>query len=48
MLVKKRASVSQHKAGEILKHGEVRGEPLSKKQKKFFGLIRGGGVPTKA
>ena len=43
MLVKKKgAPVSQAKAGEILKHGEVKGRPISKKQKKFFGFLRGG------
>ena len=31
------------KAGEILKHGEVRGEPLTEKQKGFFGAIVGRG-----
>ena len=28
-------TVSKHKAGEILKHGEVRGHALTKKQKDF-------------
>lgn len=34
--------VSRHKAKEILKHGEVRDRPLSKKQKGLFGAIAGG------
>ena len=38
---------SAHKAGKILKHGSVRGNPLTKKQKGFFGLIRGGKKPTR-
>lgn len=39
--------ISPHKAGKILKHGEVRGRPLTKKQKGLFGLIRGGKKPTR-
>lgn len=39
---------SPAKAGEMLRHGEVGGKaPLSKGQKGLFGLIRGGGKPTK-
>jgi len=38
--------VSQAKAKEILKHGEVRGHPLTEKQKGFFGA-RAGGAPYK-
>ncbi len=38
---------SAHKAGKILKHGKVRGKKLTTKQKGFFGLIRGGGTPTR-
>ena len=37
-----KAPVSKHKAGEILKHGEVGGKPLTEKQKGLFGAIRGG------
>ena len=36
-----------HKAKKILRHGEVRGKPLSKAQKGLFGLIAGGGTPTR-
>lgn len=39
--------LTQSKAKEIMEHGEVHGEPLSKKQKGFFGLMAGGGHPTK-
>lgn len=34
--------LSMKKAGTILKHGEVDGRPLTKKQKGLFGAIRGG------
>ena len=40
------ARISQHKAKEILKHGEVRGHRLSTKQIGFFGA-RAGGEPIK-
>lgn len=39
--------VSIHKAKEIMKHGEVHGHELSKKQKGLFGFIAGGGKATK-
>ena len=35
------------KAKEILRHGEVKGKPLSEKQKGLFGLVAGGGTPTR-
>ena len=35
------------KAKKILRHGEIRGKPISKAQKGLFGLIAGGGVPSK-
>ena len=38
----KRNPVSKAKAGEILRHGEVRGHTLTAKQKGLFGAIRGG------
>jgi hypothetical protein len=44
----KRAVVSQKKAKAILEHGEVHGKRLSARQKRFFGLIAGGGKPTRA
>lgn len=39
--------LSAKKAKKILKDGTVQGHPLTKKQKGFFGLIAGGGKPTK-
>ncbi len=39
--------VSREKAKKILRHGEVRGHGLTKKQKGLFGLIAGGKTPTK-
>ena len=35
------------KAKKILKDQEVRGHPLTAKQKRFMGFIAGGGEPTK-
>lgn len=40
-------AASKEKAKEILRHGEVRGEPLTPKQKGLFGLIAGGKKPTR-
>ena len=37
--------LTQKKAGMILREGEVRGEPLTSKQKRFFGAVRGGQRP---
>jgi len=37
--------LSKSKARKILEDGTVRGHPLSKKQKKFFGAIAGGAKP---
>ncbi len=34
--------VSDEKAREILRHGEVHGHPLTERQRKFFGAIAGG------
>ena len=36
------AQVSQEKAKEIMRHGEVRGHKLTSKQKGFFGARAGG------
>ncbi|MEK0325512.1 MAG: hypothetical protein QQN63_07390 [Nitrosopumilus sp.] len=36
-----------NKAKKILRHGEIRGKLISKAQKGLFGLIAGGGVPSK-
>lgn len=38
---------SQRKAKEIAQHGEVRGKPLTKRQRGFFGLLAGGEKPSK-
>lgn len=35
------------KAGKILKEGKIGGKKITRKQKKFFGFIRGGGTPTR-
>lgn len=35
------------KAKEMLRHGEVRGHALTRKQKGLFGLIAGGGTPRR-
>ena len=42
----KKGTVSQAKAKEIMKHGEVHGKPLTDAQKGFFGA-RAGGAPMK-
>lgn len=41
-----RGNLSKGKAKEILRHGEVRGKPLTKKQKGFMGA-KAGGAPMK-
>lgn len=38
----KKRGLSKQKAGEMLKHGEVRGHPLSMKQRGMFGAVKGG------
>ncbi len=38
--------ITQKKAKEILRHGEVHGKPLTKKRRGFFGA-RAGGSPVK-
>lgn len=40
--------ISRDKACQILEDGQANGQPLSAPQKRFFGLICGGGRPTKA
>jgi len=39
--------LTPEKAKKILEDNKVRGKTLSEKQKKFFGLIAGGGTPRK-
>lgn len=41
------ARLSKAKAKTILEDKEVRGHPLTAKQKRFFGFIAGGGKPTR-
>ena len=43
---RRRGSVSVAKAKEILRHGEVKGRRLTKKQRGFFGA-RAGGAPVR-
>lgn len=38
--------VSKKKAREILRHGEIDGKPLTKKQRGYFGA-RAGGAPVR-
>lgn len=45
-MTKHKHKVSTKKAKKIIKHGKVRGKPLTKKQKGFFGA-RAGGMPVK-
>lgn len=37
---------SKEDAKEILRHGEVHGKKLTKKQKGYFGAIAGGDIPS--
>jgi hypothetical protein len=39
--------IGEHKARKILRDRSVRGNPLTGKQKRFFGFIAGGGNPTR-
>ncbi len=39
--------MTPEKAKTILRDGSVRGHPLTEKQKHLFGLIAGGGKPTR-
>lgn len=39
--------VNPEKAKEMLRHGTVHGHALTKRQKGLFGLIAGGGRPTR-
>ena len=43
----KHGNLKPSKAKEILKHGEVKGHPLTKKAKRFMGLVASGKKPTK-
>lgn len=37
--------LTERKAKEILRHGEVHGKPITEKQKGYFGVIAGGKTP---
>ena len=39
--------LTQHKAKKMLKEGKAQGKKLTKKQKGLFGLVAGGGKPTR-
>lgn len=43
----RKAPVTKAKAKKILRDGEIRGKKLTARQKRFFGLLAGGGVPTR-
>lgn len=45
---RKRGLPTQAKAKEIMRDGTVHGNPLTPGQKGLFGLIAGGGTPTRA
>ena len=45
--LKKKKPVSEEKAKEILRHGSVHGEPLTKKQKGFFGVLASVKIPSR-
>jgi len=39
--------LSKSKAKKMLEENEAQGKPLTKRQKRFFGFIAGGGTPTR-
>ena len=41
------AKLTKAKAKKILKDGKVHGKKLTAKQKRLFGVIAGGGKPTR-
>ena len=41
------ARLTREKAGKMLRDGEIGGKPLTQAQEGFFGLIKGGGKPTR-
>ena len=45
---RKRGSVSQSKAKEIMRDGTAQGHPLTDKQRGYFGMIASGKMPTKS
>lgn len=44
---RKKVGVGVRKAKQILKEGEIGGKKLTAKQKRFFGFLAGGGIPTR-
>jgi hypothetical protein len=48
MPARRKPSISSQKAREMLRHGEVRGHPLTKRQKGLFGVIASGKRPRKS
>lgn len=44
---RKKKKLTQEKAKEMMRHGEVHGRPLTERQRGLFGLIAGGGKPRK-
>jgi hypothetical protein len=42
-----RTELSRSKAKEMLRHGTAHGKALTSKQKGLFGLIAGGGTPSR-
>jgi len=40
------AKLTATKARKILRDGKIHGKKLTAKQRKYFGLIAGGGTPT--
>ena len=44
---RKRGLPSKAKAKTIMRHGEVKGHPLTMPQKGMLGVIAGGGTPTR-
>lgn len=41
-MARRKGLPSRAKAKEIMRHGEVHGQPLSTKQRGFFGVLAGG------
>lgn len=44
---KKKKKLTKAKAKIILREGTARGKKLTKRQKRFFGFVAGGGTPTR-
>ena len=45
--IKHKKHPTRTKAKKIMRHGRVRGKRLTKKQRGYFGLLAGGGKPTR-